>query len=471
MTGVKKTAPRRSRKKDNGLRYDTVPKKRLRFGVGGGFYVWLFALFFGLVFTQALHSSMSGLFFVSAMLLPVGALIYILIGLPQLTASASSDDGEVEKYAKTAFTVYVENPLPLPYPFVDVDITVPSDHAVRCESRRLTLSLAPFALYELKTPVVFSYRGRYEIGVKSLYIWDLLRIFRIRADIDSEASVFVVPRRITLEGAPDTGSADVDSDSSKSVIGAERSEMNDVRSYRQGDHMKQIHWKLSSKQQELVTKEYTMNSGKTAYLLVDMYPRWDSSDPEQCDDDVNEYAADTVVECTIAVAMRELNNRNSCTMLWYDDRSQSDVAVYSMESPLDFEKVYPVIATAPLSTTAHKISDLAALTDGARAIALLFVTPRLDAEIVSELIFACASSGISAISGTLKVYYCPPEPKVRNFDRELERRCLEQLAASGIKVEKVTEESLSSGIISYDTDITDTTGEDDAGEDEIEAAG
>ncbi|HHX53528.1 MAG TPA: DUF58 domain-containing protein [Clostridiales bacterium] len=467
MTGVKEPKPRRKGKRETELRYDTVPKKRMRFGIGGGFYVWLFTLFFGLVFTQALHSSMSGLFFVSAMLMPIGALIYILIGLPQLTASASSDDGEVEKYAKTAFTVFVENPLPLPYPFVDVDITVPSDHAVRCESRRLTLSLAPFSLYEMKTPVVFAYRGRYEISVKSLYVWDMLRIFRIRADIDSEASVFVVPRRITLESAADTGSADVDSDSSKSVIGAERSEMNDVRSYRQGDHMKQIHWKLSSKQQELVTKEYTMNSGKTAYLLVDMYPRWDSSDPEQCDDDVNEYAADTVVECTIAVALRELNNRNSCTMIWYDDRSQSDVAVYSMETPLDFEKVYPVIATAPLSTTAHKISDLAALTDGARAIALLFVTPRLDVQIVSELIDACASSGISSVTGTLKVYYCPPEPKVRNFDRDLERRCLEQLAASGIIVEKVTGDSLAAGIVSSEIDIK----EDDIGEDEINAAG
>ena len=467
MTGVKKPKPRK-KKQQTELRYDTVPKKRMRFGVGGGFYVWLFMLFFGLVFTQALYSSMSGLFFVSAMLIPIGALIYIFIGLPQLTASASSDDGEVEKYVKTAFTVYVENPLPLPYPFVDVDITVPSDHAVRCESRRLTLSLAPFSLYEMKTPVVFSYRGRYEIGVKSIYVWDLLRIFRIRADIDSEAAVFVVPRRITLESAADTGSADVDSDSSKSVIGAERSEMNDVRSYRQGDHMKQIHWKLSSKQQELVTKEYTMNSGKTAYLLVDMYPRWDSSDPEQCDDDVNEYAADTVVECTIAVALRELNNRNSCTMIWYDDRSRSDVAIYTMETPLDFEKVYPVIATAPLSTTAHKISDLAALTDGARAIALLFVTPKLDVQIVSELIDACASSGISSVTGTLKVYYCPPEPKVRNFDRDLERRCLEQLAASGIIVEKVTGDSLAAGIVSAEIGAS---GEEDGGADETNAAG
>ena len=99
MTGVKEPKPRRKGKRETELRYDTVPKKRMRFGIGGGFYVWLFMLFFGLVFTQALHSSMSGLFFVSAMLMPIGALIYILIGLPQLTASASSDDGEVEKYA------------------------------------------------------------------------------------------------------------------------------------------------------------------------------------------------------------------------------------------------------------------------------------------------------------------------------------------------------------------------------------
>ena len=437
----KKIKKEKKRKKEYRVAYE--PKKRARFGVGPAFFVWVAVLLFGLIFTQALHSTMSGVFYVTAMLIPIGALIYVLIAVPQMTASAVSGRGEAEKEQPVSFTVYVENPLPLPYPFVDVDITVPSETAVRSVNKRVSVSLAPGAGYELKTNVVFSYRGQYSIGVSDLYVWDLLRMFRVRVHMDSQAPIFVVPRRITMPGNADNGAADVDTDSAKTVFGAERSEVSDIRSYRMGDHMKSIHWKLSSKKQELITKEYTMNSGKTAYLFVDMVPRWESADPDLCEDDVNEYAADTVVECAIAVAMRELYGRNSCTMIWYDDRSASGTSVYPMENPLDFEKVYPVIATAPLSHSTHDIAALTAFTDGSRAVAMLFVTPRLDARTVSDLIASCAASGVGAINGAFRVWYCPPAEKVHDFDQDNERRCIEQLAAAGIMVEKVTHGMLS----------------------------
>ena len=434
---------KKAKKQKKEYRVTYEPKKRARFGVGPAFFVWLGLLFFGLIFTQALHSTMSGVFYVTAMLIPILALAYVLIAVPQMTASVVSTRGEVEKEQPTDFTVYVENPLPLPYPFVDVDLTVPSESAVRTTKKRVSCSLAPGAGYELKTSVVFNYRGAYDIGISDLYVWDLLRMFRFRVHIDSSAPIFVVPRRVNMPGAADNGAADVDTDSSKTVFGAERSEVSDIRSYRMGDHMKSIHWKLSSKKQELITKEYTMNSGKTAYLFVDMSPRWESADPDLCDDDVNEFAADTVVECAIAVATRELYGRNSCTMIWYDDRSASGTSVYPMENPLDFEKVYPVIATAPLSNNPHDISALTAFTDGSRAVAMLFVTPRLDARMVSELISTCAASGVGAINGAFRVWYCPPTEKVHDFDTDNERRCIEQLAAAGIIVEKVTHDMLS----------------------------
>ena len=434
---------KRTKKAKKEYRVTYEPKKRARFGVGPAFFVWLALLFFGLIFTQALHSTMSGVFYVTAMLIPIGALIYVLIAVPQMTASAVSGRGEVEKEQPVSFTVYVENPLPLPYPFVDVDLTVPSESAVRSVNKRVSVSLAPGAGYELKTNVVFSYRGQYSIGVSDLYVWDLLRMFRIKVHMDSQAPIFVVPRRIEMPGAADNGAADVDTDSAKTVFGAERSEVSDIRSYRMGDHMKSIHWKLSSKKQELITKEYTMNSGKTAYLFVDMVPRWEAADPDLCEDDVNEYAADTVVECAIAVAMRELNGRNSCTMIWYDDRSATGTSVYPMENPLDFEKVYPVIATAPLSRSTNDIAALTAFTDGSRAVAMLFVTPRLDVRSVADLIATCAASGVSAINGAFRVWYCPPVEKVKDFDEDNERRCIEQLAAAGIIVEKVTHDMLS----------------------------
>ena len=120
-----------------------------------------------------------------------------------------------------------------------------------------------------------------------------------------------MPRRLILEEATKQAPSDINSDSSRNIIGVDRSELSDIRAYRIGDHMKTIHWPLSSKTQELVVKEFAMNSGKTVYIFADLAAHYDTEDITKYENDINEYGADGVIESCLAAASRELQSSNT----------------------------------------------------------------------------------------------------------------------------------------------------------------
>ena len=406
----------------------------MKFELCPSFIVYLLVLTFALIFTQALRSSLSSLLYVGTLLFGIANLAYMFICAAALKASAAVDHSEVPKLTPVTFRVELENPTPLPMPFVECDVMVPEKNAVRCSERRIMTALLPNAAFELGQTVAFSYRGNYSIGLKCAYVTDLFRMFRFRLDVYSLSDVFVMPRRLIIAGESDVRASDVNTDSMVNLIGAERSEVSDIRDYRQGDHMKSIHWKLSSKKEDLITKEYSMNSGKTTYVFADMARRYDRTDP-RCEDDINEFSADTVVETAIAASMRELKSRNTVTLMWYDDRSPSSTAIYTMQTSADFTQIYPVIATAPSQPEDLSVADLASLTDETHAVAMLFVTPRLDEKLAAALLGVSAAFGSVTVSGAMQVLYCPPEGKLRmtDADREFEKQCLTHLRSGGIK--------------------------------------
>ncbi|MFA6947419.1 MAG: DUF58 domain-containing protein [Eubacteriales bacterium] len=429
----------RAAKREKKRRADPVPPRRCAFSLRTPFFVYILLLFFTYIFTQALRSPLSSVLFVFMLTAPLISAVYLLAARAAVTVSAVSSKNEIEKKSEAVFTITLSNPTFLPIPFLDCDITVPSEHGVRCVPRRVTVSMPPFSSYNIEQNVIYNYRGEYETGVSDMYFYDLFRMARVRRRIGAFCTVFVTPRRLTLSGESDVSASDVNTDSQKNILGVDRSEMSDIRDYRVGDNMKNIHWKLSSGRSELITKEYAMNSGKTTYVFADLAAHFDRSQPDIYDDDINEFAADSVIETAVAVASRELRCGNSCTLLWYDRRIEGGAAIYPMQTLYDMDEVFRVIATAPIAYEPERdAASLTALTDETQAVAMLFVTPTLDEKSTAALTAAAAYYGSITAAGAFEVFGCPLTEKIApaSLDAytELQLRCSAALAAAGIRV-------------------------------------
>ncbi len=233
--------------------------------------VWYFILFlYALLMTQLLRNSISAVFFWFMIIAAPLSFVIMMIGRVAIQIFVMTDKNQTEKLSPVEYEIRVINTSPLPYPFVEVIMSKPREDGVRTLRENLILSLVPLGGYNVKNTVVFRYRGLYEIGVHEIYISDPLRLFRLRVDINNFSNVTVYPRKLEFEKESESAVSDVPSPFVRTLDSRDKSEVSNIREYRIGDSLKSIHWKLSSKAEELQVKDYNTNNDRHTYIFVDL---------------------------------------------------------------------------------------------------------------------------------------------------------------------------------------------------------
>lgn len=244
-----------------------------RFAITRNFYIYLVVLFAALIFTQALRSPLSAMMFKFLLFLPVLCFLYSLIGLAAIKVYVLSEKTTVEKYSPLDYEFRIINSSPLPFPFIDTVISLPQNDGIRCEESMCGISLFPGGMYPLGSKTSFKYRGVYDVGVSCIFIYDFFKMFRIRLDVDIFSNIHVMPRRLALDRSALSSVTDIPTDLSRQVKGTDQSEIGNIRQYINGDPLKNIHWKLSSKTQDMQVKDYTTNMGRHVYVICDFSRR------------------------------------------------------------------------------------------------------------------------------------------------------------------------------------------------------
>ena len=259
-----------------------VSKRHL--SVTGRFWWYLGLLVLAFFFTQILQSKMSGIFFGFVILLPLALLAYTLTARLALRVDLGSQGATVRKGEAYTYEMRLINQSPLAYPFIEARMILPQSNAVRCTTRSVYLSMAPFGDYDMKNEVRFRFRGTYYIGVECFYVYDFFRLFRVRVDIRNAAAVTVLPRRLLMEEYYGYTAGD-STDRKRKFVSADKVEVEDIRDYFPGDPLKAIHWNLSSRSEELIVKDYDSGSAKVTYVYCDLAARFPEEAP--CEDAVD----------------------------------------------------------------------------------------------------------------------------------------------------------------------------------------
>lgn len=234
-----------------------------------GFWVYAVLLVIAFLATQAMRHPISAVLFWFLFLLPIVSIVCARIGCSAIQVYVSSEAARVEKDQVVGYEIRVINNAPIPYPFVEAYITQPREDGIRCLKRKIYLSLAPFGGYIINKAISFRYRGLYEIGVSDIYICDMLRLVRMRVVIDNYSNVLVFPRMLNVASEDHHAYTEMPSVHAPTAT-VEMAEAANIREYRQGDSQKTIHWKLSSKTEELQVKDFSINRDRNVYIFADL---------------------------------------------------------------------------------------------------------------------------------------------------------------------------------------------------------
>ncbi|MCR5136767.1 MAG: DUF58 domain-containing protein [Oscillospiraceae bacterium] len=111
--------------------------------------------------------------------------------------------------------------------------------------------------------------GTVSIRLVSFDMKDLMGMFTLRRRLRSKCECSVLPSAVGPDEPPDFEAALSSSDVLKPKYGGGYAEDHDLRNYRPGDPPNSIHWKLSSKTDDLIVREALVPENSTVYVVLE----------------------------------------------------------------------------------------------------------------------------------------------------------------------------------------------------------
>jgi len=171
------------------------------------------------------------------------------------------------------FWVRIQNKLPFPLTCVKVFYNSPEEFYSGRESSTL-LSLLPLQFTEIHHQIPCSYRGEYKITITRIEVMDIYGLFVFRKKMDyhphqGNDQLMIYPKALLLDILPLSGH-DISGLPNFSPYFSEGSASPyDIHTYRYGDALKRVHWKLSFRKQELLIKDYEESSKPITLVFLD----------------------------------------------------------------------------------------------------------------------------------------------------------------------------------------------------------
>jgi uncharacterized protein (DUF58 family) len=189
--------------------------------------------------------------------------------------------------------------------------------------------LLPGQSETMETKLRCNYRGEYYVGANTVDIIDYLYLFRITYPITSKLKVTVLPRVVQI---PRLGFAPAQKDvkNSPNLLNTEQDSMDiETRKYMNGDSLKQIHWKVSAKRNQLFSRKYSSNPKSEVMILMDLKSI-------QGDSLTTVITEDKIIESVLAIA-NYCKDNNTRAKIYYE---QAGLKAASIRGKADFDLFY-----------------------------------------------------------------------------------------------------------------------------------
>ena len=199
------------------------------------------------------------------------AFIYLCIIRGGLEISESTALGTCKKGDNVTVATTFKNKRPLFYFCIKVLIYITDSVGKPLTSINTTLALSPRDTYSMEFKVRFDHVGTYRAGVHEVVICDFLRLFTHRIFVGNQREVFVTPRVIPVNRITFSNDAELETQKAQRSAIADSLDYAAVREYVPGDPLKTIHWKISARAENYMTRLFEVYNNPGVAVVMDFY--------------------------------------------------------------------------------------------------------------------------------------------------------------------------------------------------------
>jgi len=238
--------------------------------------VYLLVLCAALLFQITNNNYLAHLLLTLTAALPVLSLALSLPGMLSCRLSLSASQSPLRRGKDGVWLISMENALPLPAARINLRLEV--QDRFTGQRKKYPLSLYGFVRRRpVRRLARADHCGILELRCVKARVWDYLGLFSLRCGIPAPARILVEPVPIDPGplNIPEGQGAPVE----RSNAGrAGPGEDYDLREYRPGDPLRQVHWKLSTKWDELIVRQPLETAAPMPLLTFDHFGTLEEAD-------------------------------------------------------------------------------------------------------------------------------------------------------------------------------------------------
>ncbi|MGN1481242.1 DUF58 domain-containing protein [Porcipelethomonas sp.] len=231
---------------------------------------------------------------------PIVLGITMLIAKFRIKFSISTVSAVAVKKGKCCIKINAENKTI--FPFSNSLIKIEYKNKFSDIKNEMTVSVPIHSLTKETLSFYLSsdYCGILEIKIKSVKIYDYIKLFSCSIKPHAETKIYILPDcKISLSCSDErTINSDDSNIFSKHKSGDDPSEVFDLKDYAAGDKISRIHWNLSSRQNKLITRHYSQGINSSVAVAADISSQKGEADV---------YSIDTVLDALYSVSMFFIN--------------------------------------------------------------------------------------------------------------------------------------------------------------------
>jgi len=278
----------------------------------------LFFVLYGLIALFCLATGSEALYFIlTAMtgMLLISLFSLLLVRL-RFSVIEEVEPSQTEAGVSGELSILLTNPYIFPFPQLEVEYILPGPGGGLPYAA--AFSLLPLQRIRIHETMTLSCRGVYPVGLKTLMIYDVFGLFRMKLPYEKLARrampcVTVLPRMaLPDEAALPVMESPINSSGAAKAT-EDTSSPDSVRLYRPGDQVKRMHWKLSARQGQLMVRTYEPAAVSDALIYLDTAtPALEALEAW--------YASDMLTGAAVSLAARILQEGVPVRLIYLKDR-------------------------------------------------------------------------------------------------------------------------------------------------------
>lgn len=194
-------------------------------------------------------------------------------------------------------------------------------------------TLFPEQVKEFNLPIECKYRGSYNIGVDTIYIMDFFGLIKIKYKAIETIKLLVYPNIEKISRFSIKPIITEDTLTLDRKLFHDKTNLFQIKEYEKGDSLNQIHWKLSAKLGEFMSKQYSSSLRKKTIIFLDNKKLHYGAE-------TNLIIEDLLVEAIVSITYYHLFSQIPIQLYTYD----KEISVLNGDSLDDWQIIYEKLA-------------------------------------------------------------------------------------------------------------------------------